>query len=128
MDFTKLAPRPGEAWEGEASAAAAGSSSSGHAPAAAGGKAYRVGGAVDLSTGANAVIFWVDFQLRAGGSTASNNILSTGPAPGNAPTYWRQAVRFLEGAAASADGKASGKTRASAWLDEERGVVELWAE
>ena len=68
---------------------------------------------------ANAVVFWVDYDLDGEGRF----VLSTGAHGGlefNAPGPGRQAVRFL-------DEEGGGALAAACWFDEERGIFELWS-
>jgi predicted RNA methylase len=57
------------------------------------------GEAVIAAPGANAVLFWVDYDLTprsaAGGEAAKGSIISTGPADGRGPSPTRQTVKFL---------------------------------
>jgi hypothetical protein len=131
LDFSGPAPRPGEEWAPPAragdSAAAMDAAAGGVVPkpAPAGRGTYRVGGEALLGGAAqehspNAVLFWVDYALDA------TTTVSTGPRPGNAPSYYRQAVRFLPPQQQQQHQDQGASVRCAAWLDEERGTLEMY--
>jgi hypothetical protein len=115
VDLQALAPHPDEPWAGGGPAGVSPSGSRFRCGAPAAPLPPLAGGVVV----ANAVVYWVDYDLDGEGRF----VISTGAHGGlavNSPGPGRQAVRFVDEAA-------GGALSAACWFDEERGNFELWS-